>query len=418
MSLRVRKRELAADTRAVIDQVLLNWVEVDYPPDGWDEASTIPSRDGTRRFPIDPNPRPPAWIRADLAPALRQVGEQADYLMVAPSAFLPAVEPLARFHRDRGLRVEITDVEAIYDAYGDGIATADAIRAYVADAAHGRPPPAPRYVLLVGDSSWDIHGDGYSRVDWLPSMQVRAHAEFAASDNGFVTVVGDDNRPDLAIGRLPARSAHELADVIDKIIRYAGISGSESWLRRSTWVTDASQNFQAISDALAQQAAAAGLQTWKVYPDPGADTARQDQQALIQAMDEGQLLVHFIGHGGRFVWRTGPTDYRNHSDLFSSADVESLTNAGRWPLVLSMTCSSGPFDHPHAGSIAESFLMAPGGGAIGVLAASWRVPASRSFSSLLIKELLLTGQSIGVAVMKAKQAEPSEELVESYNLLG
>ena len=61
---------------------------------------------------------------------------------------------------------------------------------------------------------------------------------------------------------------------------------------------------------------------------------------------------------------------------------------------------------------------APDRGAIGVLAASWRVPPSQRFSTLLIEELLAPGARIGEAVMRAKRAERRRSLVESYNLLG
>tara|TARA_B110000238_G_scaffold165357_1_gene180652 strand:+ start:147 stop:434 length:288 start_codon:yes stop_codon:yes gene_type:complete len=83
-----------------------------------------------------------------------------------------------------------------------------------------------------------------------------------------------------------------------------------------------------------------------------------------------------------------------------------------------MTCSSGPFDHPTADSIAEALLRTPDRGAIGVLAASSRVQASRRFSSLLVNALLENGSRIGEAVMQAKRKETDRTLVESYNLLG
>jgi len=130
------------------------------------------------------------------------------------------------------------------------------------------------------------------------------------------------------------------------------------------------------------------------------------------------LVVHFLGHGGRYVWRTGPPDYHDSSDLFSSVDLEALPANRRLPLVLSMTCSSGPFDHPTADSLAETFLRLPDRGAIGVLAASWRIAASEQLSQALIRELTTQNAAIGEAVMKAKNEVNIRGLAESYNLLG
>ena len=62
--------------------------------------------------------------------------------------------------------------------------------------------------------------------------------------------------------------------------------------------------------------------------------------------------------------------------------------------------------------------MTPERGASAVLAASWRVPASRSFSELLVESLLEPGQRVGEAILQAKRREQNRELVETYNLLG
>ena len=62
--------------------------------------------------------------------------------------------------------------------------------------------------------------------------------------------------------------------------------------------------------------------------------------------------------------------------------------------------------------------MAPERGAIGIVAASWRIPASQRFSSALVASLLQPKKTIGAAVLEAKRAERRRNLVEAYNLLG
>ena len=402
LELRVPQRHLPGQPAALIDAVLLNWIEIDFAGPGSGAGGEV---------------RAPKSIKVFREPGLRAETESTDYLMIAHGSLLEALAPLADFHRQRGLNVTVVDVEDIYNEFNHGIVSPWAIRDFIRDATEHRAAPAPRYVLVVGDASWDVRGEG-SRRNLVPSLQVQAHDELAASDNGFVDIRGDDGRPDLAIGRIPAANPAELAAVVTKLLAYAQGDPAASWRTQVALISDASADFQAISNELAADFSGRGLTVKTVYPDAAADTARQDQEQLNQAFDAGQLLVHFLGHGGRFVWRTGPLDYKNSSDLFSIADLERLDNSDRLPLVLSMTCSSGPFDHPEAGSIAEAFLMLPNGGAMGVLAASWRVPASQSFSDLLVGELLKPGQSIGEAILKAKQQEPNPALLESYNFLG
>ena len=130
------------------------------------------------------------------------------------------------------------------------------------------------------------------------------------------------------------------------------------------------------------------------------------------------MLVHFLGHGGRYIWRTGPPDYRKNHDLFTLEEVDRLSPTTRLPLILSMTCYSAPFDHPTADSIGEKLLREPGRGAIAVLAASWRNKPTGIFSHLLVDRLMTPGSTIGEAIMRAKRRLDNRLMVETYNLLG
>ncbi|MEO7062344.1 MAG: C25 family cysteine peptidase, partial [Dokdonella sp.] len=156
----------------------------------------------------------------------------------------------------------------------------------------------------------------------------------------------------------------------------------------------------------------------KVYASPKETDNAAHQNAIREGIDHGRLIVHFIGHGGRYIWRTGPPDLRKNADLFTLDDVSSLTNSSRLPMVLSMTCYSAPFDNPTEDSIGERFLREPGKGAIAVFAASWRNSPSPAYSTSLMNELLKPGATIGEAIVRAKKVTQDRTLVEMYNLLG
>jgi hypothetical protein len=462
IEIKVPRRIAAGASSPLIDVSLLNWIEFSYPFDGSGKGQqrleamrakgtvsevTVPAIQSPDALLFSPSGRrlgladargrdlqldeagywflvpgddylAPVSIRRDQPAGLLSTGQQADYLIVAHATLEDAVEPLAAFHRKRGLSVAVIDVEDIYDEFNAGIQSPHAIRDFISHAWHRWEKPAPRFVLLAGDAGWDGRHDQAGQRNLVPTLQVQAHDELAASDNGFVTVADDDWRPDLAIGRIPASSAGELSLIIAKLIRYSSQAEIGPWRRSVAWVTDKNPNFQKFSKDLAGDLSKAGFGARLIYPSLQAAAGEQDQQTLKQALVDGQLLVHFVGHGGRFVWRTGPPDYRNSTDLFSSSDVEALPPSARLPLVLSMTCSSGPFDHPTADSIAETFLRLPDRGAIGVLAASWRVPASARFSAALVEQLTSDDATIGEAVMRAKRSGASRALVESYNFLG
>jgi hypothetical protein len=172
---------------------------------------------------------------------------------------------------------------------------------------------------------------------------------------------------------------------------------------------------QRLSDRLAGEFP--GFSAEKIYPLPTEPSNADHRQRLLRAFDRGQLLVHFIGHGGRYIWRTGPPDLEKNHDLFTLEDLDELRPHSRLPVVLSMTCYSAPFDHPNADSIGEKLLRIRDRGAVAVVAASWRNSPTEETSRLLLEEFTKPG-TIGEAFARAKRRSTNREFVYQYNLLG
>jgi len=403
--------------QAIVDAVLVNWIELEYPADAA-VGSTILDVRGTRRLRVPAQVQSPlAVTKARLASALAGKDRQADYLMVGHESLIPALEPLAEYHRKRGLQVAVVDVQAIFDQFSHGIHSPVAIRDFVRHTRLNWRKPAPRLLLLAGDASWERATVGAGTRNLVPTMQTLAGGHFAASDNGLVTVEADDWLPDLAVGRLPAGSPAELERMVQKVLAHAAASASTPAAPlRTAWIAGTESTFQQISSEVAGIARARGGDSTFIFPSPSATST--DQSGVIQAFNDGYSLIHFLGHGGRLIWRTGPPDLSAASDLFGIEDMQGLHAGHRLPLVLSMTCSSGPFDHPSADSLAEALLRPGDRGAFGVVAAAWRVRPSHAFSARLVKSLLTPGTPVGSALMYAKRNERHRSLVESYNYLG
>lgn len=403
--------------------------------------------EGQAHVVLDHDLRIPSGVAPDHPSHLRAQDQQADYLLVTVAALRDAVAPLAAFHREKGLRVAVVDVEDIYDEFNDSVTHPKAIRDFVHHAYHAWQKPSPRFVLMVGDASWDVRGQqpndanyadwvfrrGLNRRDFLknkstayegdqdrnlvPTWRFESMQGHAASDNYFVSVDGDDFLPDLAIGRFPIATSQEATDIVTKTLEYAREGGVGPWRRRMLWITNEHESFKRRSDRVALAMSTRGFDGEKVYPSSEETDNVEHQKRLRKAFDAGQVLVHFYGHGGRYIWRTGPPDYRKNHDLFTLDDLETLEPNAKLPLVLSMSCYSAPFDHPTADSIGEKFLRLPGRGAIAVFAASWRNSPSMRFSKNLL-EALLARKTIGEAILDTKQQSKSRLLIETYNLLG
>ena len=370
--------------------------------------------------------------------------------MITHASLTGEVEPLAQLHRDRGLGVAVIDIEDVYDEANHGIQDPRALRDFIAYAYHNWQKPAPGFVLLVGDASWDSKNpwaDDDQYADWtfrpwevhkfvkndstpyaegaelnhrnlIPTWNFSTHQGHSASDNYFVAVDGDDHLPELAIGRLPVVKPQEVRQIVAKIRRYLLDPEPGDWNRNALFITNEQRHNQSRSDSLAEDLLTKGIESQKIYPQSSEESNAEHTETLLQAFDGGQLFVHFLGHGGRYIWRTGPPDVKKNHDLFTLEDLDRLAPNPRLPIVLSMTCYSAPFDHPSSDSIGEKLLRMDQRGAIAVLGASWRNAPAQRWSQALFAHLTEPGIAVGEAIRRAKVELERRMFVETYNLMG
>jgi len=498
LTLHIPKRVLPwAPTVTAVDVVMFNWLETRYPITGDLDAGAqsfsvrddapqslqlayrgegeplLYGSDGVRRrgtlaaggrhafaaaapdvelYPaIDGKFARPVSLHAVATRDWRGSGDGFDYLIVAHPKLMDAIRPLAQFHESRGLKVAVLDVDSVYDQFNHGITHPKAIR-HLVDTAMREWTRKPRFLLLVGDASFDIRHDTYDDLNYakwtdqellfpghfgavpgsqyatktksladrnlIPTWQYPSQEGQSASDNWFGAVDGDDWHPVVAVGRFPVIEPAEVKAIVDKTIAYLSTPQLGAWRRDVMFITDEIEGFKQASDTIASALGKDGFLADKVYASPKETDNALHQTAIRDGIDEGRLIVHFIGHGGRYIWRTGPVDLRKNADLFTLDDVSSLKNGTLLPMVLSMTCYSAPFDNPTEDSIGERFLREPGKGAIAVFAASWRNTPSPAYSTAVMHELLQPGATIGEAIVRAKKGSQDRTLVEMYNLLG
>ncbi len=403
---------------------------------------------------IDGQGHKPGLVRAVTDRDLRAANPGHDYLIVAHPRLLKAIQPLADYHRAHGYHVAVYNVDDVYDEFNHGISHPVAIRNLVAWG-YKHWKLKPHYLLLVGDASADIHNDirddhnrrdsyalrpqpfryellmksglsnmpssPYSKWDprlsnrnLIPTWQYAWLEGQGASDNGFVALKPGDIHPMLAVGRFPVVEPAEVTAIVDKTIDYLSKPSAGSWRRDVTFIsTDEVAYFKKESDKISQSLAKQGYAVTNIYTKQDAKDAALANRELKRSLDRGDLLVHFLGHGGAFIWRVGPP-----ADLFTLKDVGSLTNKDRYPMVLAMTCFSAPFDNPTQDSIGEKFLREANKGAIAVFAASWMNSPNPKHSKQLVHELLKPDTTIGDAIMKVKQRDKDRILIQMYNLLG
>ena len=138
---------------------------------------------------------------------------------------------------------------------------------------------------------------------------------------------------------------------------------------------------------------------------------------LIEAFDEGALLINYLGHGG--------AQRLTAEGVLTTGDVTRLKNTRRPPVVTAMTCLAGDYGLPGVTSLSEALTLKSGGGAIAVWAPSAMEMNSESVAldRLFVGSLFETRQPVlGAAVSAALAGHASagglKSARETYNLLG
>ncbi len=339
----------------------------------------------------------------------------ADYLVICPYAFRDEVYRLLTQRHLQGLRVAVAPISDVYNEFSYGIKEAEAIRQFIGYAYHhwaGRP----RYVLLVGDGSYDPKNNLRlaDAVDILPVHLDAGPYEYCSMDGWFAAVHGEDYLPDVALGRLPARTVEECRVMVDKIIAYE--KQAQYVNRRALLAADKPDtlDYAAASETwVAGPLLSAGFSLDRVYLGQTGDPRRR----IVDGINAGCGVVNYFGHGAGTFWSA--------EDMFNTQLAESLVNSV-WPVFTMLTCANGDADDPLRACLAEVLLRGKGRGAVACVAAS-ALPVqyySELFADGFYRAFAASGryERLGDVVLYALQelhaGSPGARELMTYNLLG
>lgn len=348
----------------------------------------------------------PASIAANQPTNWREPNNQADLLVIGHRDFLGSVSPLVALRQSQGMTVAVADVEDVYDEFSFGNKTPQAIKDFLSYATTSWQK-APRFVLLVGDATNDPRNFlGNGDFDFVPTKMVATQYNQTASDSWFADFA-DNGLPEIAIGRLPARSAEEADTMIAKIVGFDQTSKSGGVLL----VSD-------INDGSDFERTSAELRSL-VPAEVRIDELRRSQMdpaalrsSLIDNLNRGGKIVNYVGHGSVEMWRGG---------ILTPADARSLTNSQSLPFFISTTCLNGYFQDPVSDSLAESLMKAERGGGVGVWASSGFVEAEpQAVMNKALFGLIFGSDSMTVGEMlnRAKASVSDIDVRRTYTLFG
>lgn len=329
----------------------------------------------------------------------------ANVVYITHRDFAASVAPLKALRESQGYRVAVVDVEDLYDEFSAGLESPAAIRGFVARA-RATWSVKPTFVTLVGDGTHDPKNYlGAGDFSFVPSKLIDASAVEMASDDWLVDGNGDD-LPDVAVGRLPVRTAAEATAMVAKIVAFesAGtVNRSALLVSDVSDISDFSTTTSDIRDLLPSDYVVSEITR-------GLDTDAATRQSVLSGANSGPGIVNFVGHGAIDMWR---------GNLLNAADAGSLANAGRLSVYVSANCLNGYYQDPVLESLGEALLKSPNG-AVAVWASSGATgPEGQRVMLDAFYRVLFSNPtiSVGQAAAQAK-ATAAGDVRRSWVLLG
>ena len=308
-----------------------------------------------------------------------------DFVILSYEGFMEQAERLQAFHNriDPDLNILVVTPEQVYNEFSCGAKDVSAIRDFCRMLyLDSTPEHHLRYLLLLGDCSYDYKNREGVVVDFVPSYEsvssLDPTATFVTDDYFGCMDVNEGNiahsLADIGIGRFPVQTAEQASQIIDKIERYVQKDATtmQPWRNTVTFFTDDEGGFVRHAEELAAMLKDVGGESTvidKIYLDaytqisaPGGEICPDMNAAINSRMEKGTLVLHYVGHGGEVQL--------SEEKILQRKDVDSWRNAPMYPLMITGTCEFSRYDDHVRTSLGEYAFLNQYGGMIAMFTTS------------------------------------------------
>jgi hypothetical protein len=262
------------------------------------------------------------------------VVETGDMLIICHDAFMTAMQPFVNWKKQIGRHTTMVGTSTTGT-------TDSAIKSYIESQYNSNNNLT--HVLLVGDVA-QIPGHNYSSGSYG-----------GKSDNWYGQVAGNDYYNDIIIGRFSAENETHVTTQVNKVIHYErDINANDTWLSTGTGVATVAgsgghfgeDDWQHIDNIRNDLLAYNYTEVFRDYPSGGG--ANSNSATLTQHINNGVSIINYCNHGSETSW--GVFNYSN-------SNVNALVNDNKLPIVWSVACLNGKYDH-YQPCFAETWLRA------------------------------------------------------------
>lgn len=263
------------------------------------------------------------------------------YIMIVADSLVPAVQPLADWWNQAGIKTVIRPVSEV------GTTTAD-VKAEILEYYTNENT---EYVLLVGESSQ------------VPIWAFSHGGDEGVGDFDYSCLEGSDWVPEIAIGRILHTNPDIVSHVVARTLNYIMNPPDDGWLERTMLAAHEEEypgKYTQCKNEIKNFAYSIQTPIFDTYYPPEGQTHAQ----VVAAMVAGRGLINYRGHGDNqeWSWNLG----------WVNSDIHSLDNGTHTPVVLNICCNNAWIDSASE-TLSEAWQNAGAsgeGGAVGNIGAS------------------------------------------------
>jgi len=339
-----------------------------------------------------------------------------DHLCIVADKFFGSVGELKDFYEEQGIACYPVKLSDIYNQFNDGVASPFAIKKFL-KSAKNTWGTFPRWLLLIGDANLTEEDKNL-----LPTMLYQTYKwGGSVSDYWYSLIDGDDNIPDIAVGRWACGNERELQILLKKRINYTENQVVGPWRQNYLFIAGKEDFFKEQTDYFTETIMEPPTSISRILINPSNLSSRfyGGTDTLVNRVNRGLKVVNFVGHGGGAIWAD--------RSLLRLEDIYKFKNEDKLPFFSSLTCFTADFAAHR--SLGESVTELYSGGAIGLLGASGVGWVKNDFllGIPLFKHLQNKNLSIGEIINLAKIdyytkinyfGHLKNSMIFQYNLLG
>jgi len=369
---------------------------------------------------------------------LRNSEVSPELLIITSPHLLSSANKLRDHKTSMGVDTEIASIEEIFQAFGYGNSDLTAIRNFIAFKYH--PEKKLKNVIFLGKGTFDYKKKLGGRPNLVPIYTSRESlnplTSFSSDDYYGLVDWGQgqweesregDEMMKIGVGRLPAINFAEANEMVEKIIRYEIEPVRLPESSTVTFLADDGDNNIHVRDAEAHAAFLTENHPEfllnKLYLDRfeqkkvgESQSSPQAKNALRNTLDEGTLILNYIGHGNETTLTA--------EEIFKVSDLADWAKQENLALWVTATCEFGRHDSPFLRSAAEELLFSKNKGAVALLTTGRPVFSSVNFAlnEEFIEQVFQKKdgqyQSLGEIFKKTKNLSLNGSLNRNFSLLG